>query len=286
MTESSGKTRLTQLRRLLTAAYVFVFCRPSAQKFNDLLLHLTMRGRGYNLGPHPEKTGEAKFIRRFALTNPMLCVDIGANQGTYSRLLLEHTGAHVIAFEPLPKSFESLKEIEDAFPGRFTPVNVGVGERDETLTLNYGEASTLASFSSAVSEIDFVGSANVSSVDVPVVSLDSYFARSAHQYREVDLLKIDTEGFEFEVLSGARHTISELRPKFIQIEFNWHQLFRGHSMRDLSHLLPGYSLYQLLAHGTGLARRDWNTPEANFYSFSNFVFVRDDVVSSGIMNRG
>jgi hypothetical protein len=38
-------------------------------------------------------------------------------------------------------------------------------------------------------------------------------------------LKIDVEGFESDVFDGAQRIFSELKPKYIQIEFKWHQIF-------------------------------------------------------------
>ena len=91
------------------------------------------------------------------------------------------------------------------------------------------------------------------------------------------LLKIDTEGYEYEVLLGARQTIENRKPKFIQIEYNWHQLFKGQSLYKLASLLPNYVTYQLLPHGSGLSKVDARRPEANIYHYSNFVFIRKDI---------
>ena len=44
---------------------------------------------------------------------------------------------------------------------------------------------------------------------------------------KIDLIKIDTEGFELEVLKGAEKTIKKLKPTYIQIEYNWHHLFKN-----------------------------------------------------------
>jgi FkbM family methyltransferase len=257
--------------------YTFVFARPSTQGVNDRLLHLAMRGRGYDLGPEPTATGELKFLRTFAKTNPVLCIDIGANLGKYSKLLLETSSADVIAFEPFPQSFQRLLDLTKSHPERFTPEPFGVGQEDATLVLNYGVETTLASFSAEVNRIGYVGDININEISVPVVSLDSYIYKSVNPIRQIDLIKIDTEGFELEVLRGARRTISEIKPKFIQIEFNWHQLMREQSLRGLAELLPGYDVFQILPYGTGLARRDVNAPDTNIFHFSNFVFVRSDV---------
>ena len=56
---------------------------------------------------------------------------------------------------------------------------------------------------------------------VPVITLDSYYTKNLKGiFESLDLLKIDTEGFEYEVLMGAQQTILELKPKFIQMEYN------------------------------------------------------------------
>ena len=45
--------------------------------------------------------------------------------------------------------------------------------------------------------------------------------------KKVDFLKIDVEGHEYEVVKGAKKFIEFNSPKFIQIEINWHQLFKN-----------------------------------------------------------
>ena len=68
-------------------------------------------------------------------------------------------------------------------------------------------------------------------------------------------------------------TIARLRPRFVQIEFNWHQLFRNTSLYGLSRHLQGYQAYQLTRGGW--VRRDVKDPLCNLYQYSNFVFSRD-----------
>ena len=53
----------------------------------------------------------------------------------------------------------------------------------------------------------------------------------------IDFIKIDTEGYEFEVLDGAKNLLKEQQPKFIQIEFNWHQLLKGQTLYKLSSMI-------------------------------------------------
>jgi hypothetical protein len=103
--------------------------------------------------------------------------------------------------------------------------------------------------------------------DVEVVTLDSYCAEKS--IKIIDFIKIDVEGFEPEVFKGASEVFNKIQPKFIQIEFNWHHLFRNTSLLYFSEKLPNYDCYQLIYDGW--IKRD---PLTNIYHFSNFVFVR------------
>lgn len=272
------KFLLLAVYRAFSRFYLLVFARPSAQRFNNLILQLAFRARGYNNHGDLRTTGESIFIDLLASMKPKLCIDIGANKGSYSEALLKATEAYVIAFEPLPKAFSTLRKLANTYSARFTAENFGVGKENTTLDLFYGEAdSELASFSPDVSQIAYVGASNTNKMSVPVIKLDSYLSQIEKSFNSIDLLKIDTEGFEYEVLLGAQKTISTLKPKFIQIEYNWHQLFRVQSLRSLASLMPGYRAYQLLPYGDGLVLRNVDLPESNIYHYSNFVFVRADI---------
>lgn len=265
--------------KILLKIYIYIFARPSAQKLNYLILQLALRGQGYNNCCSPEDTGESLFVKLLAKMDPLLCIDVGANIGRYSEALLSKTNAHVIAFEPLPGAFQSLSRLKSAYPDRLEVINKGLGSKDGVLELFYGsDDSELASFCTEVQQINYVGINNVNSIMVPVITLDNYFRESfVDKFEQIDLLKIDAEGYEYEVLAGAQQTILALRPKFIQIEYNWHQLFRAQTLKTISELIEGYNAYQMLPFGSGLVRRDLNLPESNIYHYSNFVFVRDDI---------
>ena len=262
------------------AAYVRVLGRPALQKLNLRLLQTTLRARGYNNLADHRQSGEEWFIRHLARLRPRLCLDVGANVGQYSAKLLAVTDAEVWAFEPMPRSFRRLAELGERWRGRFHALECAVGATDGEARIRYGaEDSQLASLAEHVGEVDYVGRSNVNEAWVRVRRLDGLVASGDLPIagREIDLLKIDTEGYELEVLAGASDTLANLRPKFVQLEFNWHQLFCGQSLWRFSTLLPGYRPYQLLPNGTGWHAVDPRASVANVYCFANFVFVRDDV---------
>lgn len=251
--------------------------KSSFRKKRKRLIQRLLETHGYNNYQSDEVSGEEYLIGTvLASIDPELCVDVGANVGKYSRKILSWTNARVIAFEPQPGLHKNLESLAKSFPERMQIVANGVGKESGTLTLRFNEAATEhASFVQSINEISYVD--NFNTVDVSVVTLDHFFG-ARPDLQQVDLLKIDTEGFEEEVLQGARNTIARLRPKLIQFEYNQHQMLRGHSVYSLTRHAPDYILFQLLPNS--LERRDPLDPLANVYMFSNFVLIRPDVLKN------
>lgn len=246
--------------------------KAELSQVTEFLLSHALSARGYNNFRNNEESGESFFITEvLAKWRPKLCIDVGANVGNYSLEILKATESHVIAFEPLPLAFHSLVQSTQNFLDRIKLENLGIGESNEELAIHFNpDTSEHASFSVEVDKVSYLN--NFKEVTVPVVTLDSYFEQNS--IREVDLIKIDVEGFETEVFRGAIQVFSEVRPKFVQIEFNWHQLFRNVSLNYFAEKLVGYDVYQLIPNGW--AKRDPKDPYTNIYAFSNFVFVRSD----------
>lgn len=266
--------------RVFEAGYVRLVGRPSLQKLNLRFLNTTLRARGYNNMASLAASGEGHFLERVARMRPVLCIDVGANVGNYSRELLTRTSATVIAFEPLPKAFRQIEILRTGREERFIVFNCALGDVAGSAPITFGaEDSQIATLSQTSLAVDYVKRTNVNQMTVQVRRLDDLVASGELDLagREIDLLKIDTEGYEYNVLTGAQQVIAMARPKLIQIEFNWHQLFAGRSLWDFAALLPGYDIYQLLPYQAGWHRIDPKAPESNVYCFSNFVFVRADV---------
>ena len=275
----SIKKILIFLYKKLSIIYVFVFGRKSMQFFNDIVLSLSLNAKGFKNYGNLNLTGEKKFIKLIG-KEINFSIDIGANVGKYTKLLLAETNSEVIAFEPLPKAFEELKEIEKNFSSRLNVYNIGIGNKNSNLELNYStEKSELASFIEDLDKLSFIDSKNNKKIIVEVMTLDSFFKKYEQTYKEkeIDLLKIDTEGFELEVLNGASKTLINKKPKFIQIEFNWHQLFREQTIYKFSKILSNYEVFKILPFGNSLIKVDPKRPESNIFHLSNFVFIRKDI---------
>ena len=263
---------LKKIINVTSDLYVFLFSNKILSKFNNVLLDYVLRVRGYRNSKNFNESGEIFFIKNIlAPSQPKLCIDIGSNIGNYTLELLKLTNTKVISFEPLPRTFEKLKEKMKLFSDRVIIENVGVGSVNNELILNYNpKVSEHASFSEDIKKINYIS--NEQKIIAPVTSLDSYCSK--YNITEIDFIKIDTEGYEKEVFEGAKMVFEQLRPKFIQIEMGLHQLFRNTSLNYFYEKLSGYEVFQLVPNGW--VKRDSKDPYSNIYHYSNFVFVRSN----------
>ena len=124
------KKLILKIFLLIGKIYVFIFGRKVMQKLNYAIFLLTIKAQGYtNFGNH-KKTGEYNFINLIK-KDLKICIDIGANVGSYAKEILMMTDAKVIAIEPLSGAFEKLKKLKDKFNNRLTVLNYGIGEKSE-----------------------------------------------------------------------------------------------------------------------------------------------------------
>jgi FkbM family methyltransferase len=258
------------IRDLLTTSELSL---QEAQLLGRWFLQTGSNIRGYNNYQNDLISGE-RFFRNQILSrlSPCLCVDVGANVGNYSEGLLHDLRSNVVAFEPLLLAYSQLDQLKEKYPTRFIAENLAVGAKNGTGTINFNpEATEHASMTTSSENVSYLN--NSYAQDINIVSLDEYFSSSQ---AKPDFIKIDVEGLEHDVLLGAKDLLTNSAPKCIQIEMNWHQLFRQHSLWSLSQHLQGYHVYQLLQNAISL--KDPRDPLANLFMFSNFIFIRDDMV--------
>ena len=157
--------------------------------------------------------------RAFAVHLPRQTVDcvldVGANVGDTSlRLANAFPTATVHAFEPVSSTFAELSARTAGHP-RIKAHRLAFGTSSGTLALNLFDGSVFASATSRhamMSRKSSIGCENV-----PLVPLDRWCADN--DIEVVDILKIDTEGFDAEVLRGASHLLGRGSIGFVYFEF-------------------------------------------------------------------
>lgn len=275
------QTLAKKLEKYLINTYIFFFGRTERQYLNQVLFTLATHGKGFNnYSSLLSKSGEMKLIEKLASLNPTNFFDVGANTGQYSKVFSEISNCQIFAFEPMAGSFQVLEENFKDMNQRVHCFNYALGEGNYKTKISFnGETDQLASISNEVKEIPYVGINNVNQAEINVRTLDSVVEelQSINQVSRIDILKIDTEGFEYEVLLGASNLLKNAPPMAIIIEFNWHQLMKGNSLYSFHKLLRNYSVFQVLPHGSGLRSVDPTIPSNNLFYYSNFLFLREDL---------
>ena len=269
------KKILVIIYKFISKLYVLIFGRKKLQFINDIFLSLTLDAKGFKNYGDFNRTGEKKFIRLIK-DEINLSLDIGANVGNYTKLILQETNSKVISFEPLPDAYRELENLKKDFSERLEIFNIAISNENKKQDLHFSnEKSEKASLMKHLEKLSFVGKANKNKISVEVKKLDDL--KNILKNQIIDFIKIDTEGYEFEVLDGAKYLLKEHQPKFIQIEFNWHQLLKGQTLYKISSMIDFSDTFKILPHGDELIQIDPSRPENNIYHLSNYVFIRKDI---------
>ena len=150
------------------------------------------------------------FAEVIAANKIGVVLDVGANDGGYGRELRDagYRGP-IHSFEPLPSAYDRLTRNIAGDPA-WEAVPYGVGNAPGTLTLNISEADVFSSFKALN---DFGGKSEnakvVDTVEAQIVRLDQYLGNHPELLRR-PYLKIDTQGFEREVLEGLGDRIADM----------------------------------------------------------------------------
>lgn len=149
-------------------------------------------------------------------------LDVGANQGVFTLFLCKFS-SYVYCFEPVPRLGEYLK---NRFHGCNVSVeNCALGNFNGELYLNIpcvesGKLETRSSLAIDFENEYILGEkvTDVEKIKVNVRRLDDFHINN------VGFIKLDVEGFEFQVLEGGKETIKQNMPNMlIEIEKRHHK---------------------------------------------------------------
>lgn len=145
-------------------------------------------------------------------------LDVGANYGLLSFGLAGRHGAAIDfhLFEPNPKLVASIKCSAAFYPAMRYTLNVAaVSDKEGPVFFAINEAQTGVSHIAAEDEYG---------IEVAGMTLDSYI--NNQNLSNIDLLKLDIEGFELPALRGARQSLEDRRISAVYFEYFEKQLIR------------------------------------------------------------
>jgi len=152
-------------------------------------------------------------LKKIFSSNEITIFDVGANVGiTTLRFRKQFENSIIYSFEPVNKTFSVLQRKVQLLDKVYC-FKLALGEKIETVEIKTFEEdwSVLNSL-----KPEAQNNANEQSEAVTVVTGDSFCFD--HKINHIDLLKIDTEGYELKVLQGFEKMIREERVKAIYCE--------------------------------------------------------------------
>lgn len=160
--------------------------------------------------------------------------DIGANVGTWSLLAKAILPAAAI------HAFEPLAECHEGFQARLAGVSgvqlhkTALGREDATATMYLGEVTDTSSFLRPGPRVQDHGAPTSS---LPVRALDSFIR--AKSLPPPELLKLDVQGYELQVLEGAREALRTASAVICEVSFV--ELYEGQCLfGDVVTFLAGH----------------------------------------------
>jgi len=149
-------------------------------------------------------------------------IDIGAWCGTWAKAL-EPFAKKVIAFEPDRIHFECLQK----------NCTINCDCRNEAVGSVLGKVSLTNNDFTQAKRVDSEG-------NIRMVTIDSF------DYKDVDLIKIDVEGYELEVLKGAEKTLRNTQ--YLMIELNNNTKKYGSSNNEVEKYIKDLGFKPLIDH--------------------------------------
>lgn len=177
-------------------------------------------------------------------------LDVGANTGQYGALVRNcgYRGP-IVSFEPLLAAYDELTQRAASDPCWTVADRGALGAAAGHATINVAGNSASSSLldMNPVHASAAPHSAYVAMEQIKVYVLDDCIERYVGDKR-CGLLKIDTQGYEMEVLRGAQRTLSD-RIIAVQTELSLIELYRGQPlMLDVCDFMRkhGFSLHQII----------------------------------------
>ncbi len=187
-------------------------------------------------------------------------IDIGSNKGQFILLILKFfPKIKIYSFEPIKEFFEKQKNLFN-FRGNILFFNYGIGSKNKNLNFFITERADSSSFLT----INKLGSYNNDYLvkekrNIKIRNLDQILKNK--NLKKPALIKIDVQGFELEVLKGAKQILTKV--DYILLEVSKNRMYHKQPIeREIVNFLkrkkfkPSKALQWLKIKNTNFMQRD------------------------------
>ena len=192
-----------------------------------------------------------KFLKKNNLDKFEIILDVGAHKGESINLFLKNfIVKKIYSFESSPINFDLLKQNLISIKRKFKNTeivieNLTLGSENKEALLKQIDESSSSTLNNINLESNYFKKKRsllyndkkknfYENIKINITTLDEYLGRNKIKY--VDFLKIDTEGYEYEVLKGLKKNIENV--KLIMFEHHYDDMLdKGYSFGDIKDLL-------------------------------------------------
>jgi FkbM family methyltransferase len=255
----------------------YIIGRKKFFKFGLILQHISHRMMGIGNHENMIVSGES-YVLKHILNNqknnkPFIFIDIGAGTSSeQSEILINHFPKfQAILFEPMPKRFKILKD-KYASHNTVKAINVAISDKNGFLIL-YDYKKRESGHASVHRESLKLSNEPLQKIKVEVKSLKKVMSENKISY--IDFLKIDTEGHEYQIISGLGKKITSI--KYIQFEFNFMNIYSKTTFNDFYNLLSKeFNIYRIYQDGL-LKIEKYQPIYQEIYEFQNYLAVNKNI---------
>ncbi len=190
-----------------------------------------------------------KFLKNHGHRNFSVIIDVGAHHGESIKFFIKNFSFEKIySFEPIPNIFEQLRKMTNKINKDLKPKirieNFAIGSSNKRILIK----QMIESSSSTIRDINlnskyFIKKKKLlysdkkdffNEVEIDQITLKKYLFQQS--LNKIDFLKIDTEGYEFEVMLGLEEKIKDVR--LIIFEHHYHDMIKkNYTFSDMHKLL-------------------------------------------------
>ncbi|MEQ8999220.1 MAG: FkbM family methyltransferase [Coleofasciculus sp. B1-GNL1-01] len=257
------------------------FSYPS-QQIQELCLPFVEKNDSHSNGINLIKnSGEIQIIEKF-ISSGSIVFDIGANRGDWTKEVLnKYSDVHIHLFEPVVKTYHILlQNLADSIKfGQVIPNNFAVSYKEKAATFFYYENhSSLSTFHRRLSVEKPLNLEEPKCFTTLTTTIDEYCKHL--NVKQINFLKIDTEGGELDVLKGAKQFLKRGKIDYLQFEYGGTFLDAGITLEEIVDFLHNYrySIFKILSNG--LEYQPQYLPEHENFEYSNFLAVNERFIST------
>lgn len=185
-----------------------------------------------------QSNGELTLLKKLNKVNPSVIIDGGANIGSYAKIANQHiANATIYAFEPVKDTFNQLTENVDTIP-LINPINKGLYKETKQQAINIYNSST----HSSLVDIEGLSYSTTKTETIELLKGDQFV--KDQKIAQIDLLKLDVEGAEYDAILGFRECFEKGNIRMVQFEYGYINITTKKLLIDFYNLFDSWG-YQV-----------------------------------------